>query len=148
MYFMKLNKFTKWAAMLGRWTATMVFCVVATTFVWQGAFLSNTQAIAAPHLIATSAGDKIEQAADDVRAGSKDLIRDVKGNVKKAAADNAAKVDRADDEGSFVERKAKEDKARVQSKAEADAARTENVVDKSMDAVKSAVNKVESVFSK
>lgn len=143
---MKLNNLTKLVAMLGRWMATMLFCVAAIAGVWQGAFFSNSEALAAPQLMAANVGNQVEKAADDVRAGSKDLIQDVKNKVEKTASKNAAKVDQADDEGTFAERKAKRDKARIFDKAEKDASRTETAVDKSMDAVKNAVNKAEDAF--
>lgn len=145
---MKLNNFTNGLATVGRWLATSLFCLVAIAFVWQGAF-SNTSAMAAPQtLIAADVGDQIKGAADDVRGRSKDLIRDTKDKVEKTANKNAAKVDDADDEGTIVERKAKRDKNRIENRAEEDAARTEKAVDKSMNAVKGAVENIKDAFSK
>jgi ribosomal protein S20 len=121
-------------ATLFRWTATLVFCLIAIAGVWQGAFLTNTDTLAA-----TNVGDRVEKAANNVRAGSKDLIRDTKNKVEKTANKNASKVDQADRKGTFAERKAQRDKVRIEERAENHAARTEKAVDKSMDAVKVAV---------
>lgn len=145
---MKPNYFTKRLSTVGRWIATTIFCLAAIAFVWQGAFL-NSSAIAAPAtLIAADVGDQIKGAADDVRAGSKDLIRNTKNKVEESANKNAAKVDAADDEGSGVERKAKRDRDRIEQRAEEDANRTEKAVDKSMNAVKGAVENIKDAFSK
>jgi len=133
---------------VGRWMATTLFCVAAVAFVWQGGFLSNTSAMAAPAtLIAANVGDQIQGAADEVRVRSKELIRDTQNKVEKTANKNAAKVDQADDKGSFVERKAKRDKGRIEKRAEEDAARTEKAVDKSMNAVKGTAENIKDAFS-
>ena len=147
---MKLLYFTKRLSTVGRFLATMLFCLSAIAFVWQGAFLSNTAAMASPaaNLIATAdAGDSIKGAADDVAKGSKNLIRDTKDKVEKTANKNASKVDQADDNGSFVERKAKRDRDRIEQRAEEDAARTEKAVDKSMNFVERTVDNIKDAFS-
>lgn len=132
---------------VGRLVANTLLCLAAIAFVWHGAFFSDTNAIAAPAtLIAENVGDKIQGAADEVRARSKDLIRDTQSKVEKTADKNAAKVDQADDEGTFVERKAKRDQARIEKRAGEDADRTEKAVDNSMDAVKDAVEKIKDAF--
>ena len=146
---MKPNYFTNRLSTVGSWLATTLFCLCAITFVWQGAFFSNNSVMAAPAtLIAADVGDQVKGAADEVRARSKELIRDTQNKVEKTANKNAAKVDEADDEGSFVERKAKRDKARIEKRAEEDANRTEKAVDNSMNAVKGAVENIEDAFSK
>ena len=127
--------------------ANTLLCLVAIAFVWQGAFFSETNAIAAPAtLIAADVGDQIKGAADEVRARSKDLIRDTQDKVEKTANKNAAKAEQADDDGSFVERKALRDKDRIEKRASEDADRTEKAVDNSMDAVKGAVEKIKDAF--
>lgn len=129
--------------------ANTLLCLVAIAFVWQGAFFSETNAIAAPAtLIAADVGDQIKGAADEVRARSKDLIRDTQDKVEKTANKNAAKVDQADDEGSVVERKALRDRDRIEKRASEDADRTEKAVDNSMNAVKGMVENIKDAFSK
>ena len=129
--------------------ANTLLCLAAIAFVWQGALFSDTNAIAAPAtLIAANVGDQVQGAADEVRARSKELIRDTQDKVEKTANKNAAKVDQADDEGSFVERKAKRDRDRIEKRASEDADRTETAVDKSMNAVKGAVENIKDAFSK
>lgn len=97
-------------------------------------------------MIAANVGDQIQGAADEVRARSKDLIRDTQNKVEKTANKNAAKVDQADDEGSFIERKAQRDQARIEKRASEDADRTEKAVDNSMNAVKGAVENIKDAF--
>ena len=130
--------------------STLLVCVVAMVFVWQGAFFSNTTALAysTPHLIAASAADQIKGAADKVTEGSKKIIRGTESKVKETANKNAAKVDEADADGGVAERKAKRDRNRIQRRASEDAARTERTAEKSMDAVKSGVDKINNAFSK
>jgi hypothetical protein len=146
----KQNYFMQRLSTAGRWMATTFLCVAAIAFVWQGAFFSNTTALAdsTPQLLATSVGDQIKEAADNVTEGSKNIIRGTEDKVKETARKNAAKVDRADKDGGMAERKAKRDKNRIERKAEKDAARTEKAAKKSMNAVKGAVDKVEGALSK
>ena len=145
---MKLNSCLQRISVVGRWIASSLLCLAAIALVWQGAFFSNTNAMAAPAtLIAANVGDQIQGAADEVRVRSKDLIRDTQDKVEKTANKNAAKVDQADDEGSFVERKAQRDKDRIEKRASEDADRTEKAVDNSMNAVKGAVEKIKDAFS-
>ena len=120
--------------------------LVAIALMWQSSFFLNPTAMAAPtKFLATSAANQVEGAADEVRARSKELIRDSQKNVKKTANRNAAKVNQADDEGT-AERKAMRDQARIERRADEHADRTERAVDDSMDAVKGAVEKVKDVF--
>ncbi|HZG39551.1 MAG TPA: hypothetical protein VEZ50_12785 [Nodosilinea sp.] len=134
----------------GRWMATGLFCLAAIAFVWQSPFFSNTTALAGPAatLIASAdAGDQVKDTAEDVKGGSKNIIRTAEDKVKEAANSNASKVDEADDEGSFLERKAKRDRNRIEQRASEDADRTERAAEKSMNAVERAVDSIKDAFS-
>lgn len=147
---MKLNYFMKRLSTVGRWLATTLVCVAAIALVWQGAFFSNTTALAdsMPQLVATSGADQIKGAADKVTEASKKVIRGTEDKVKETANTNAAKVDQADADGGIAERKATRDKNRIERKAEEDADRTEKRAEKSMDAVKNVVDNIKDAFSK
>ncbi|HEY9623094.1 MAG TPA: hypothetical protein V6C78_22250 [Crinalium sp.] len=141
---MKLNKRF---STVSNWIAKALFSLVAVALLWQGAFLFDTTAVAAPSpVLATSAANHAQNATDEVRDRSKDLIQDTKRKVERTANRNASKVDQADDNGSFVERKAQRDRDRIQQRAEEDAARTERAVDDSTNAVKGLVDKVKDAF--
>jgi flagellar biosynthesis GTPase FlhF len=148
---MKLNYFTKQLSIVGRFLATSLFCVSAIAFVWQGAFLSNTVAMASPavNLIASKdAGDAIQEKTSEGAGKAKNFIRDTADKVEETARKNAKRVERAtDDNDSFIERKAKEDAATIQKRAEEDAARTQKAVDKSKNAVERAVDNVKDAFN-
>ena len=126
----------------------ILFALVASVLVWQSSFFVNTSAMAASSPLFANVGNKIENAADNVREGSKELIRDSKKNVKETANKNAAKVDQADDKGTAVERKAQRDRSRIEQRADEHAARTEKAVDDSMDGVKGLVENIKDAFSK
>lgn len=147
---MKLNCLNIRLSTVGRWMATALFCVSAIAFIWQGAFLSNTTAIAAPatSLIASAdLGDQVQEKANEGAQKSKNFIRDTADRVEQTAKKNAARVDQAtDDNGSFVERKAKKDAARIEQRAEEDVARTQKAVDKSKNAVERAVDSIKDAF--
>ncbi len=148
---MKLNYLMKKLSTVGRFLAKSVLCVLAIAFVWQGAFFSNTAAMANPtaNLIASAdAGDQVKYKASEDAGRAKGFIRDTTDKVKEAAKSNAAKVDRATDDGSFVERKAKSDAATIQRRAEEDASRTQKAVDNAKNVVESAVDKIKDVFGK
>jgi len=148
---MKLNYLMKELSTVGRFLAKTLLFVLAIAFVWQGAFFSNTTAMANPtaNLIASAdAGDQVKYKASEDAGRAKGFIRDTTDKVKEAAKSNAAKVDRATDNGSFVERKAKSDAATIQRRAEEDASRTEKAVDNTKNAVESAVDKIKDVFGK
>ncbi|MFB2879098.1 hypothetical protein [Floridanema aerugineum] len=137
---MKLNYFTK----VARKIATVLFCVCAIAFSWQGAFLSNSAAIAAPqtNLIAAVADNPSEFAE-----AHKDFVRDAANKVKKTANENARKVDRAtDDEGNFVERKAKRDRDRIERTADEHAAKTQEAIDKSTNVFERTVEGIKDAF--
>jgi hypothetical protein len=144
---MKLNNLMKQVSSVGRWVITTLFCLSAIAFVWQGAFFSNTSAIAAPatnSLIAADMGDRVRDKASETAEGSKNFIQDTKNKVERTAKKNAERVDRATDSnnGGFFERRARKDAARIEKRAEEDAARTQKAVDKSMNAVKRTADNV------
>jgi len=148
---MKLNYFTKRLSILGHWIATTLFCVSAIAFIWQGAFFSNTAAMAnpAPISIATSdAGDQVKDKASTDAGRAKNFIDDTKDKVKETANKNADKVDRAADNGSVVERKANRDAARIEQRADEDAARTKKAVDNTKNAIERTVDSIKDTFSK
>ena len=151
VYCMKLNSFTQRLSTVGRWMAATVLCVSAMTFVWQGAFFSNTAAMASPavNLIAAAdAGDGVQEKASKDAGRTKNFIRDTEEKVKETAKTNAAKVDRASDDGSLVERKAKKDAATIEKRASEDSARTQKAVDNTKNAVERTVDSIKGVFSK
>ncbi len=147
---MKLNYFMKRLSIAGRWIAKSLLCVLAVTFVWQGALFSNTGAMAAPdaNLIATAdAGNQVKGKASVDAGRAKNFIEDTKDKVKQTANKNAARVDQAIDKNdSFVERKAKRDRDRIEQRADEDAARTEKAVDKTKNGVKRAVDGIKDIF--
>ncbi|BAT51990.1 unknown protein [Nostoc sp. NIES-3756] len=140
---MELNYFMKKFSALGRWIATAVFCLSAIAFVWQGAFFTNTSAMAdsSTYLIASS------DATDGLREKSKEFIRDTKSTVKDAARSNASRVNDATDNNNTVERKANKDASRVQRRAEEDAARTERAVDNNLNAVERTIDNIKGAFN-
>ena len=148
---MKLNFFTKRLSTVGRFLATTLFCVSAIAFVWQGAFFSNTVAIAAPavNLIAEAdLGDQVKDKTREDAGRAKNFIRDTADQVERTAKKNAARVEEAtDDNGSFVERKAHRDAARIEQRAEEDAARTQKAVDNTKNVVERTVDKIKDAFS-
>jgi vacuolar-type H+-ATPase subunit H len=148
---MKLNDLLKRLSTVGRFLATTLFCVSAVAFVWQGAFFSNTAAMANPTATLIAGADSGSQVQDNLNKGaklSKDFIEDTKQRVERTASKNADKVEQAtDDNGSVAERKANRDEARIYKRAEEDAARTKEQVDRSKNAVESAVDKIKDVFS-
>ncbi|MBE9167825.1 hypothetical protein IQ238_09940 [Pleurocapsales cyanobacterium LEGE 06147] len=148
---MKLNNFMKLLSTVGRWMATTLFCVSAIAFVWQGAFFSNTAAIADPaanSILVADAGDRVQEKASEDAGRAKSFIRDTADKVERTAYKNAERVDRTtDDNGSFVERKAKRDAARIEQRAEEDAARTEKAVDNTKNVVESTIDNIKDVFS-
>jgi uncharacterized membrane protein YhiD involved in acid resistance len=65
--------------------ASSLLCLAAIALCGRVGFL-DTNAMAAPAtLIAANVGDQIQGAADEVRARSKDLIRDTQDKVEKTA---------------------------------------------------------------
>jgi hypothetical protein len=146
---MKLNYFTKPLSIVGRSIATTLFCLSAIAFVWQGAFFSNTTAMAAPTanlILAADVGDQVQDKVSKDAGRAKNFIEDTKDKVKETANKNASRVDQADDEGSFVERKAKSDKNTIEKRANEDAARTEKAVDNTKNAVQRTVDSIKDAF--
>lgn len=141
---MKLDNIKKQLSTVGRWMATTLFCMLAITFVWQGAFLSNNAAMADPAATLIASRD----AGDQVQGKAKGFIRDAADRVEEAADSNASRVDRATDGGNFIERKAKRDRATIHQRAEEDAARTQRAVDNNVNAVERAVDGIKDAFSK
>ncbi|NJL37482.1 MAG: hypothetical protein HC899_12585 [Leptolyngbyaceae cyanobacterium SM1_4_3] len=133
-------------AAMGRWAVTVLFCVSAIAFTWQGAFLSNNTAMAAPGTLViaarTDAGDQIQQ-------DNKSFVQNAAEKVKDAARSNANRVeDATDNDGSFIERKAQRDANRIEQRANEDAARTQRAIDNNVNAVERAVDSIKDVFSK
>ncbi|MEH2390892.1 MAG: hypothetical protein V7K21_04200 [Nostoc sp.] len=148
---MKLNYFTKQVSTVKRWMATTLFCMLAIAFVWQGAFFSNTSAMADPAgtLIASAdAGDQVKDKTSKDAGRAKNFIDDTADKVKEAAKSNASKVDEATDNGSFAERKAKKDAATIQKRADEDSARTKEAVDNTKNVVERAVENIKDAFGK
>lgn len=148
---MKLNYVTKQLSTVKRWMATTLFCLLAIAFLWQGAFFSNTSAMAncTTSLIASSdAGDRVQEKTSKDAGRAKNFIEDTKDKVKEAAKSNASKVDQATDNGSFAERKAKRDAATIQRRADEDADRTQKAVDNTKNAVERTVDNIKDAFGK
>jgi uncharacterized protein YjbJ (UPF0337 family) len=147
---MKQNDFTKRLSTVGRWMATTLFCVCAIAFVWQGAFFSNTAAMANPtaNLIAAAdAGDQIKGKVSEDTGRAKNFIEDTKEKVKETANKNASRVDQATDDGSVFERRAKGDRDLIEKRADEDAARTKKAVDNTKNAVERTIDSIKDAFS-
>ncbi len=148
---MKLNYVTKRLSSARRWIATTLLCLSAIAFVWQGAFFSNTTAIAAPaaNLLADKdVGVQIQGKASEDAGQTKNFIRDTANSLEKTAKKNAERVeDATDDNDSFVARKAKRDAARIEQRAEEDAARTQKAVDNTKNVVERTVDNIKDAFS-
>lgn len=138
-----MKSITNLLSTIGRWAVAALFCVSAMAFVWQGAFFSNTAAVAAPTAViaATDAGQ--------VKRDNKNFVRDAAAKVKETANKNANRVERATgDNGSFVERKAQRDAARIEKRANEDAARTQRAIDRNVNAAERTVDNVKDAFRK
>lgn len=148
---MKLNYFAKPLSIVGRLLATTLFCVSAIAFIWQGAFFSKAEAMAAPsvNLIASAdAGDKAKEKVSEDTGRTKNFIRDTEEKVKRTANKNAERVDEATDGDNLFERRAKKDADLIEKRASEDSARTQkavdntkNVLQKTIDGIKDAVSK-------
>lgn len=151
LYSMKLNYLTKQFSTVKRWMATTLFCLLAIAFVWQGAFFSNTSAMAdttATLIASKDAGDQVQEKTSKDAGRAKNFIQDTTDKVKEAAKSNASKVDQATDDDSFVERKAKRDAATIQKRADEDSARTQKAVDNTKNVVERAVDNIKDAFGK
>lgn len=151
LYSMKLNYFTQQLSVVGRWITTALLCVSAIVFVWQGAFISNTIAMASPatNLIASAdAGDRVQEATREGAKSSKNFVRDAADRVEQTARNNASRVeDATDGDNNFIQRKAQRDTVRIHQRAEEDAARTQKAIDNSKNVVERAVDSVKDAFS-
>jgi len=140
---MRLNAFVK--------PLSALLCVVASLLIWQGAYFSDSTAMAAPisNLIAAAdVGSQIQGKTSEGAGQAKNFIRDTKNQVEQTARNNAARVDQATgDEGGVVEGKAKRDAARIHERAEEDAARTQEAVDNTKNAVERTIDSIKDAFS-
>ncbi len=85
---MKLNYFKESLSVVGRLMATVLLLVSAVTFIWHGAFLSNTSAMAAPNvnlIAASGTGDKIQGKASEDAGRTKNFVRDTANKVERTA---------------------------------------------------------------
>ncbi|WP_088891440.1 hypothetical protein [Leptolyngbya ohadii] len=141
---MKLNSFTKRISIAGRWIAAALLFVCATAFAWQGAFLADSAAMAAPQgtLIAADLGNEAKSGTDDAKRANKNFVRDTKNTVQDAAQSNSEKVKDAFGDDSAVGRKAGRDAQRIVNRANEDASRTQKAIDKNLGGVKGAINRV------
>lgn len=140
---MKPNYITKSLSTLGRWVATALFCVSAIAVAWQGAFFSNTSAMAAPGvaLIATT------NTGEQVKKENKSFVKDAAEKVKETANKNASRVeDATDGSANPIQRKAQRDVARIEKRADEDAARTQKAIDNNVNAVERAVDSIKDAF--
>ena len=150
MYSMKLNYLTKGLTRVGRFLATTMFCVSAIAFVWQGAFFSNTVAMATPAVNLIASGDLGDQIKDKASEGfekSRNFIDDTKDSLKNTANKNADKVE-AESNDKDVIGKANKDAARIEERSDRDAANTKKVVDKTENFVERAIDNIKETFSK
>lgn len=150
MYSMKLNHLTKGLTRVGRFLATTMFCVLAIAFVWQGAFFSNTAAMANPAVNLIASGDLGDEVKDKAREGfekSRNFIDDTKDSLKNTANKNADKV-QAQSNDKDVVGKANRDAGRIEERAESHAAKTKEAVDKTENVVERAIDNIKDAFTK
>ncbi len=146
---MMLNSLTKSLAIAGRWMSKVLMGVMTGVLLWQGAFVANLSAMAAPAntlVAAADVGSEAQGKASKDAGRTKGFIRDARDTVEKAASDNARKVDRATDDDSAIAGKAKRDAARIQERAENDASRTQDAVDNTKNAIENAIDNVKDAF--
>jgi hypothetical protein len=145
----KLNFFTKSLSVAGRWMAKALMGFMAVVLLWQGAFLANLSAAAAPAntLIAADFATEAQSKVGKDTGRSKNFIEDTKETVEKAARDNASKVnDATGDDSNFIDRRARRDAATIHKRAEEDANRTEKAVDNTRNAVEGAIDSIKDAF--
>ena len=147
---MMLNSLTESLAFAGRWMAKALLGVLAVALMWQGAFVANLSAMAAPAnntlIAAADVGSEAQGTASKDAGRTKGFVRDARDTVKQAASDNARKVDRATDNDSAIAGKAKRDAARIQERADKDASRTQDAVDNTKNAIENAIDNVKDAF--
>ena len=149
LYFMMLNSLTESLAIAGRWMAKILVGLMAVALLWQGAFVANLSAMAAPAnplVAAADLGSKAQGKASKDAGQTKGFIRDARNTVEKAASDNARKVDRATDDNSAIADKAKRDADRIQERAEKDASRTQDAVDNTKNAIENTIDNIKDAF--
>jgi methyl-accepting chemotaxis protein len=150
MYSMKLNYLTKGLMRVGHFVTTTILCVSAIAFVWQGAFFSNTAAMANPAVNLIASGDLGAQAKEKASEGfekSRNFIDDTKESLKKTANKNADKVEGSTDDNGVVG-KANRDAARIEERADEHAAKTKEAVDNTENFVERAIDNIKETFSK
>ena len=146
---MKLNDLTKGLTRVGRFLATSMLCVSAIAFVWQGAFFSNTAAMANPAVNLIASGDLGDQVKDKASEGfekSRNFIDDTKKSLKNTANKNADKVEAQSNDKDVVG-KANRDAARIEERAENHAAKTKEAVDKTENVVERAIDNIKDAFT-
>lgn len=129
-------------ATMGRWAVAALFSVCAFAFVWQGNFVGNTTAVAAPSnaLIATSAGE--------IKKDNKNFVDNAAEKVKETARKNADRVeDASGNDSNVTERKAERDVARIEKRADEDAARTKDAIDNNVNAIERTIDNIKDAFS-
>lgn len=138
-----MKSISKFSSTVVRWTATVLFCLSAIAFVWQGTFFSNATALAAPSttLIAST------EVGQEVKQENKSFVRDAAEKVKETANKNANRVEEATDDDSIIERKAKRDASRIEKRANEDADRTQKAIDDNVNAVERAIEGIKDAFS-
>lgn len=130
---------------MGRWAVAALFCVSAIVFAWQGAFLSNPTAMAAPGTLVVAA---TTNTGSQIQRDNKSFVQDAAEKVKETANKNARRVEQANDnDGNFIERKAQRDAARVEKRANEDAARTQKAIDNNVNAIERTVDNIKGAFS-
>ncbi|MDF5728213.1 MAG: hypothetical protein PUP92_09280 [Rhizonema sp. PD38] len=147
---MKLNHLTKGLTKVGRFLATTMFCVSAIAFVWQGAFFSNTAAMANPTVNLIASGDLGDQIKDKASEGfekSRNFIDDTKESLKNTANKNANKVEAQSNDVDVIG-KANRDAARIEERSDTHAANTKEAVDKTENFVERAIDNIKDTFSK
>jgi hypothetical protein len=140
-----MKSITNLLAAMGRWAVTVLFCVSAIAFTWQGASFSTPSAMAAPGTVVIAART---DTGSEIQRDNKNFVRDAADKVKDAANSNANRVDDATDNGSSIGRKAQRDAARIERRANEDADRTQRAIDNNVNAVERAVDNIKDVFSK
>ena len=146
---MMLNSLTQSLTIVGRRMAKVLMGLMAVALLWQGAFVANLSAMAAPAntlVAAADLGSEAQGKASKDAGRTKGFIRDARDTVEKAASDNARKVDRATDDNSAIADKARRDADRIQERAEKDASRTQDAVDNTKNAIENAIDNVKDAF--
>lgn len=138
---MKLNASTQPFSIAGRWIAAALLFVCATAFAWQGAFIANPAAVAAPQgTLIAGLSDDAKANTEDAKRSNKNFVQNVKDKVEDAARSNAEKVEDTLGDDNAISRKAKRDAQRIVNRAEQDSSRTQRAIDKNLDSTKDAID--------